>query len=555
MPPASASRFAVALLLLASLILGLAQAALLPPFEGFDEHGHYSYIQQVAETGHWPRLDERMSKDVDDYLALAPGPDAIPRQWSHYDFFRAPAPVIAAARDAIQSPRPAPRTWTPGRIENWQAQHPPLYYYVLAPVYLATKSLSFAGQLFALRAFSCLIAWIGLCITAIAALRGKIPARAALPLMFAVAAWPLIFPMWFPEMGRLGNDSLVTIFAALTAVLAWRVTTTDAPRHYLLLGVVLGLALLTKATFLPVTAAIGLTLGVRALLPDAAGERRSRIIGVCIVGAVALATCAWWYLYKLAETGSLIGSSDVMRMHTAGGLIAGLMKNASPADFLVNMPSTFAVTFLWTGTWSFVVPPRTALLPLVVLALALGYGAYRSLRRRGAHPVDAFTLLTAALFLAALIYHSAVALSSASGTSPAWYLHSLAPILGLLVGYGICELMRHARLRVPLAALMLYPLAFLPVVTLMNLLYFAGCARKLAGRMYFAPSSAAECIADYPRMYENLSVLALPGYGLALFALGWLIAAVAMSLAIRSLAHDPEKREAVFGQDHAQTKS
>jgi len=101
----SGSRAAVLLLLLSSLILGLAQAALLPPFEGFDEHGHYSYVQQVAETGHWPRLNERMSKDVDDYLALAPGPDSIPRRWSHHDFFQAPPSVIAAARDAIQSQR------------------------------------------------------------------------------------------------------------------------------------------------------------------------------------------------------------------------------------------------------------------------------------------------------------------------------------------------------------------------------------------------------------------------------------------------------------------
>ena len=536
-PPVS--RAAVALLLLSSLILGLAQAALMPPFEGFDEHGHYSYIQQVAETGHWPRLNERMSKDVDDYLALAPGPDSIPRQWSHHDFFQAQPGVIAAARDAIQSRRAAPRGWTPGRIENWQAQHPPLYYYVVAPVYLATKSLSFAGQLFALRAFSCLIAWIALCVTAVAALRGKIPERAALPLMFAIAAWPLIFPMWFPEMARLGNDSLVTVFAAFTAVLAWRVSTAGAPRHYLMLGVVLGLALLTKATFLPVTAAVLLTLGMQALR-SSTSDRRNRIIGVCIAAAVALGICGWWYLYKLAETGSLIGSSDVMRMHAAGGLIAGLMKNASPTDLLVVMPWTFAVTFLWSGSWSFVVPPRTALLPLVVLVLAIGYGAFRALRRRGVHPVDAFTLLTAALFLGALTYHSAVALSSASGTSPAWYLHSLAPILALLVGYGICELMRLAWFRAPLALLMLYPLAFLPVVTLMNALYFAGCAPKLPGRMYFAPSRAAECVADYSRMVDNLSVLALPGYGLALFALGWVIAAVALPLAIRSLARSPE---------------
>ena len=536
-PPAS--RAAVALLLLSSLILGLAQAALLPPFEGFDEHGHYSYIQQVAETGHWPRLNERMSKDVDDYLARGPGPDSIPRQWSHHDFFQAPAGVVAAARDAIQSPRAGPRGWTPGQIENWQAQHPPLYYYLAAPVYRATKSLSFAGQLFALRAFSYLIAWIGLCITAVAALRGGIPERAALPLMFAIAAWPLIFPMWFPEMARLGNDSLVTVFAALLSVLAWRVSTAGEPRHYLMLGVVLGLALLTKATFLPVTAAILLTLGVQALLPGGSGRRRNRIIGVCSAAALTLGICGWWYLHKLLETGSLIGSSDVIRMHAAGGLIAGLMKNSSPTDFFVIMPWTFAVTFLWTGSWSFVVPPRTSLLPLVALALAIGYGAYRSLRRRGVHPVDAFVLLTAALFLGALTYHSAVALSSASGTSPAWYLHSLAPILALLVGYGLCELMRLAWFRLPLAALMLYPLAFLPAMMLMNVLYFAGCAPKLPGRLYFALSRAGACIADYSRMYENLSVIALPGYGLALFVLGWTIAAVAMVLAIRSLGRIP----------------
>ena len=100
--------------------------------------------------------------------------------------------------------------------------------------------------------------------------------------------------------------------------------------------------------------------------------------------------------------------------------------------------------------------------------------------------------------------------------------------------------MRLAWFRAPLALLMLYPLAFLPVVTLMNALYFAGCAPKLPGRMYFAPSRAAECVADYSRMVDNLSVLALPGYGLALFALGWVIAAVALPLAIRSLARSPE---------------
>jgi 4-amino-4-deoxy-L-arabinose transferase-like glycosyltransferase len=530
----SPPRVLLALMLFASLLLGLAQAALIPPFEGFDEHGHYSYIQQVAETGRWPRLNDRMSKDVDDYLALAPGPDSIPRQWSHHQFFTAPATIIAAARDFLQSPRPQPRPFTPGTIENWQAQHPPLYYAVLAPVYRATKALSFAGQMFALRAASYLIAWLGLCIAAVAALRGAIPERAAAPVLLAIAAWPLLFPMWFPEMGRLGNDSMVTVFAALLSVLAWRVVAVGTTRHLILLGIVLGLALLTKATFLPVTAATFAALGLHALLGDAS-RRTERLVGLCLAAAIMLAIGGWWYASKLIETGSLIGSSDVVRMHAAGGLIAGLMQNMRAID-LVLIPWGFVASFLWAGTWSFVVPPRLFVLPLVALLLLLGYGAFRMLRQRGVHPVDGFALLTAALFLGALSYHSAVALSTASGTSPAWYLHSLAPILALLVGYGLYGATQVRWLKGIFAVLLLYPPLFLAAMQVTNALYFAGCAAKLPERMYFARSSGVQCLVELPRMIDNLSVLALPGVALPLLLVGWIIAIVAMVMTARFLA-------------------
>jgi 4-amino-4-deoxy-L-arabinose transferase-like glycosyltransferase len=531
----SPPRALIALMLLSSLLLGLAQAALLPPFEGFDEHAHYSYIQQVAETGHWPRLGDRMSKDVDDYLALAPGPDSIPRKWSHHAFFSASANVVATARDWIHSPRPQPRAWTPGQIENWQAQHPPLYYALLAPVYRATRTLSFAGQLYALRAFSCLLAWAGLCIVAVAALRGAIPERAAAPVALAIAAWPLLFPMWFPEMGRLGNDSLATVFAALLFLVAWRVVATNATRHFILLGVVLGFALLTKATFLPVVAAIFAALGLHALFGDSSGPRVQRLVRLCLAAATMLAIGGWWYASKLIETGSVIGSSDVVRMHASGGLIAGLMQNMRPMD-LVLMPWGFVASFLWAGTWSFVVPPRLFLLPLVALLGMLGYATYRALRQRGVHPVDGFALLTLGLFLGALSYHSAVALSTASGTSPAWYLHSMAPILALLVGYGLYQAMQIRWLKLALGGLLAYPPLFLAAMTVTQALYFAGCAAKLPERMYFARSSGAQCLADLPRMIDNLSVLALPGVAVPLLIAGWAVAIVTMVMTVRFLA-------------------
>jgi 4-amino-4-deoxy-L-arabinose transferase-like glycosyltransferase len=530
----SAPRALIALMLLSSLLLGLAQAALIPPFEGFDEHGHYSYIQQMAETGHWPRLGDRMSKDVDDYLALAPGPDPIPRTWSHHAFFAAPASVIAAARDWIQAQRPQPRPFTPGEIENWQAQHPPLYYALLTPVYRATKTLSFADQLYVLRAFSYLLAWVGLCIVAIAARRGAIPERAGAPVALAIAAWPLLFPMWFPEMSRLGNDSLVTLFAALLFVLAWRVVSVGATPHFILLGIMLGLALLTKATVLPVVAAIFAVLGLHAWFADSAGPRIQRLVRLCLAAAIMLAIGGWWYASKLIETGSVIGSSDVLRMHASGGLIAGLMQNMRPVD-VVLVPWGFVVSFLWAGTWSFVVPPRLFLLPLVALLAVLGFGACCWMRRHRVHPVDGFALLTLVLFLGALSYHSAVALSTASGTSPAWYLHSLAPILALLVGYGLYEAMQTRWLKGALAGLLLYPPLFLAAMTVTQALYFAGCAAKLPERMYFARSSGAQCLAELPRMIDNLSVLALPGVAIPLLIAGWSCAIIAMVMTVRFL--------------------
>src|SRR5579859_4671234 len=66
-------RWASRLLLLTVGLLGIAHVAFLPPFEGYDEPAHYSYIQQLADLAQIPRLGvARISRDVEDY----PGPVA-----------------------------------------------------------------------------------------------------------------------------------------------------------------------------------------------------------------------------------------------------------------------------------------------------------------------------------------------------------------------------------------------------------------------------------------------------------------------------------------------
>ena len=109
-------RAAVALLLAASLLLGLAHIALLPPWEGFDETGHYSYIQQVATTGHWTRRGDKMSKDIDHYLKVAPANENVPRQWTYHQFFSADPEIIARGREIVHALPAAPRSFVPGVI-------------------------------------------------------------------------------------------------------------------------------------------------------------------------------------------------------------------------------------------------------------------------------------------------------------------------------------------------------------------------------------------------------------------------------------------------------
>ncbi len=94
-------------------------------------------------------------------------------RWTYPSFFAADRATIEAGQRTIHAPPEGPRVWTPGTGDNWQAQHPPLYYALLAPAYLASKDWSLGAQLFLLRALSYAFACAGLCIVIFAMLRHR----------------------------------------------------------------------------------------------------------------------------------------------------------------------------------------------------------------------------------------------------------------------------------------------------------------------------------------------------------------------------------------------
>src|SRR5262245_51957706 len=120
-------RAIISTLFLATLLIGLAQVALLPPWEGFDETAHFSFIQQIADTGTWPQGTEPLSVDAE-ASSRKTAAGTFLRAWGSYDAFKtASSELLEAARRELHEAPAIPRTWRPGEALNWQNQHPPLY--------------------------------------------------------------------------------------------------------------------------------------------------------------------------------------------------------------------------------------------------------------------------------------------------------------------------------------------------------------------------------------------------------------------------------------------
>ena len=260
--------------------------------------------------------------------------------------------------------------------------------------------------------------------------------------------------------------------------------------------------------------------------------RQLKGLGLCL--ALAVCICGWWYLGKLVETGSFIGSSDAVALNAQGGTLAELPKILTRYRLML-VAWVLPVSFLWYGTWSFVQPPAVAMVPFFALVAVLLFGASRYFRERGIDATGWFALLAFALFAAGLGYQSLILLILTANPAPTWYLHSISPILALLVGCGIAGVARFLWLRGLMNFVLFYALLFLAAVTLLDLLFFAGCAPLMPNRRYFSFEDGMGCLADFSRVHDNISVLAFPGLGLTLFLAGWLAALAGAIAAARYL--------------------
>ena len=310
-------------LLAVALLLGIAWATVVPPFQGPDENDHFAYVQRLAETG------------------TAPSPTRAGGAGSHStEVQRA---LVGLGLTATMGNAGARPVWNAAALADWRrfdhalpgagradgagpnpiAKNPPLYYAVAAVAYAVTPGRSLFAHLFASRLVGVLLFTLTVALTWVAASELTTRAWARVLATGVVALQPQLAFM----AGIVNADTLLvaiwTAFVALTVRTLNRGPTT---------GRVLGLFAL--AALSPLTHGRGLALlpPLAVVLALTAWRHRPqwrRALAWAAGGAAVLGAglLAFWLFTSNTDGGGSLYGGQTGYIHQGGFSVGGLLEN------------------------------------------------------------------------------------------------------------------------------------------------------------------------------------------------------------------------------------
>lgn len=333
-------------------------------------------------------------------------------------------------------------------IRNQMTQHPPLYYAVVAGAARLVPGFddrSFVTQVGVLRLLSAALL-LPLPLLAAAAARRL---GAGPPVATAAALLPLAVPQLAHVGASLNNDVLLVLLGAAVAAPLLGVGRGDASRRTaLVVGGLLGLALLTKALAVGLLAWAALAYAL-ALLGPARSQRATVAGSALLAAAVAMVVGGWWWVVNLVRYGTVqpSGTAPLPVRDTEPDLVEFTW------TFLTRVTASTWGSFGWLEVR---LPGAAALLGLAgvlagLLLFLLRRPAQPWARAAGAAAVAGFTLQTAVVYQQSLKnYLRGGYLAGLQGR----YLFAFVAVLAALVAVGAAQaLPARARRSAPLFAL------------------------------------------------------------------------------------------------------
>ncbi len=316
-----------------------------PPFSGHDEVAHFAYVQTVVREH---RVPELLVDDIPDYF------------YRYCQFILDWSPCEPDNERWLEQPFRFADWGAAGVFpagEQYAANHPPLYYLLVAPAFKLTETASIERQQYVLRALS-------------------IP-FGAIAVFFAFATAMLIFPgdrfmgilvsgfvAFQPqvsyEASMVNND--IAGIASMTVVIYLIVR--GMKRRFGLfesvaLGLGLGVALLIKGNsvvIMPIIAlAMMLSIGIRRV--------REWVARGAVVAGVAAVVTAPWYAFLWRTYGNLDGLAQVEELQQPWNRPAGAF-----AELLFNRSFVWA---RWQETWGAFGWRRIQLSPTLLWSIAI----------------------------------------------------------------------------------------------------------------------------------------------------------------------------------------
>lgn len=323
--------------LLCIVVLYLAKQAInvfiFPPFTGHDEVAHFAYIRTVATEYRVPVIP-----DLAEFQASVRDDTERPGDFLPLDLY----PYCQYALDWGFCNEPQWRDAPPEQVTyngrdyypwGWQyaANHPPLYYLSMAPLYRLTAGASPSTQQYLFR-FAAIPFGLATVLLAYAIVRLTFPTDRFLAV--TVPAFVALQPQVSYEAAMVNNDIAgVAIYSALLYCLVRGVRRGFSWRLVVGMGLGLGIGLLVKSTTITIIPVIV----VAVVLGCGIAAWRTWVTKGAAIALIAGAVSWPWYLYLFRTYGNLSALDQVaelqIRWTYPGGDAPTIWEQLSDRDF------------------------------------------------------------------------------------------------------------------------------------------------------------------------------------------------------------------------------